>query len=46
MVRGVNGRSIIDAVVSVARGVVLCVFFRRQGVEELFVLGEIVSVIE
>lgn len=33
-------------VVKVARGVVFCVLWSRQGVEALFVLGEIVNAIE
>lgn len=41
-----RGSSKRVAVVKVAKGAVFCVFCSRQGVEELFVFGEIVSVIE
>lgn len=32
-------------VIKMVNGIVFCIFCRRQGVEELFVLGEIVRVI-
>lgn len=41
---GVRGRSRRVKAIKIARGAVLCVFGRRQGVRELFVFGEIVRV--
>lgn len=32
--------------VEAAKGIMFCVLFRRHGVRELFVLGEVVRVIE
>lgn len=42
--RGVRGRSSRVIIIRVASGAVACVFCKRQGAEELFVLGEIVNV--
>lgn len=41
---GVRGRSNRVMVIKMVRGIVFCVFGRRQGVKELFVFGEIVRV--
>lgn len=46
MIAGVMGRSVRVAIVLTVRRRVVCVLGRRQGVMELFVLGEIVRVME